>query len=78
MVPKGSNRAERWLARNRSLETRQTPVWAQSLVGIMIGLGVTAVTAGFLFRIDEVVTVTGQRNLLWKCRCEDSSRRQSC
>ena len=55
-----SQSAERWLARNRSLVLRQTPVWAQSLVGIMIGLGVTAVTAGFLFRIDEVVTVTGQ------------------
>ena len=52
--------AERWLARNRSLVLRQTPVWAQSLVGIMIGLGVSAVTAGLLFRIDEVVTVTGQ------------------
>ena len=32
--------AERWLARNRSLVLRQTPVWAQSLAAIMIGLGV--------------------------------------
>ena len=55
-----SQSAERWLARNRSLVLRQTPVWAQSLVAIMIGLGVSAVTAGLLFRIDEVVTVTGQ------------------
>ena len=52
--------AERWLARNRSLVLRQTPVWAQSLAAIMIGLGVSAVTAGLVFRIDEVVTVTGQ------------------
>ncbi len=52
--------AERWLARNRSLVLRQTPVWAQSLAAIVIGLGVSAVTAGLLFRIDEVVTVTGQ------------------
>lgn len=51
---------ERWFARNRSLVLRQTPVWAQSLAGIVITLGVGAVTAGVLFRIDEVVTVTGQ------------------
>ena len=55
-----SQSAERWFARNRSLVLRQTPVWAQSLVAIVIGLGVSAVTAGLLFRIDEVVTVTGQ------------------
>ena len=55
-----SQSAERWLARNRSLVLRQTPVWAQSLATIMVGLGVSAVTAGLLFRIDEVVTVTGQ------------------
>ena len=52
--------AERWLARNRSLVLRQTPVWAQSLAGIVITLSATAVAAGFLFRIDEIVTVTGQ------------------
>lgn len=52
--------AERWLARNRSLVLRQTPLWAQSMVGIMIGLGVITVSAGVLFRIDEVVTLTGQ------------------
>ena len=55
-----SQSAERWFARNRSLVLRHTPVWAQSLVAIVIGLGVSAVTAGLLFRIDEVVTVTGQ------------------
>ncbi len=55
-----SDSAERWLARNRSLVLRQTPVWAQSLATIMISLGVAATMAGILFRIDEVVTVTGQ------------------
>lgn len=55
-----SQSAERWLARNRSLVLRQTPVWAKSLITIVIGLGISAVTAGLLFRIDEVVTVTGQ------------------
>ena len=52
--------AERWLARNRSLVLRQTPVWAQSLALIMISLGVSGITAALLFRIDEVVTVTGK------------------
>ena len=52
--------AERWLARNRSLVLRQTPIWAQSLVGIVITLGVTAIAAGTFFRIDEVITVQGQ------------------
>lgn len=52
--------AGRWLARNRSLVLRQTPVWAQSLAGIVITLAVGSVAAGILFRIDEVVTVTGQ------------------
>ena len=47
------------MARNRSLVLRQTPVWAQSLAGIVITLSVTAVAAGFLFRIDEIVR-TGQ------------------
>ena len=52
--------AERWFARNRSLVLRQTPFWAQSVAGIVIALGFTGITAGILFRIDEVVTVTGQ------------------
>ena len=55
-----SQSAERWLARTRSLVLRQTPVWAQSLMAIVISLGVSAITAGLIFRIDEVVTVTGQ------------------
>ena len=51
---------ERWFARNRSLVLRQTPVWAQSLAVIVLTLGLGTITAGILFRIDEVVTVTGQ------------------
>ena len=52
--------ANRWMARNRSLVLRQTPVWAQSLAAILVGLGTTAVVGGIIFRIDEVVTVQGQ------------------
>ena len=51
---------ERWFARNRSLVLRQTPVWAQSLAAIVVTLSLGTITAGILFRIDEVVTVTGQ------------------
>ena len=39
---------------------RQTPFWAQSITGVMIGLGVLGVTAGSILRIDEVLTVAGQ------------------
>ncbi len=52
--------ANQWLARNRSLVLRQTPVWAQSLAAIFIGLGTIAVVGSVIFRIDEVVTVQGQ------------------
>ena len=52
--------ANQWLAKNRSLVLRQTPVWAQSLVLMLILLGSGAVLAGIFFRIDEVVTATGQ------------------
>ena len=52
--------ANNWLARNRSLVLRQTPVWAQSLAVLLVGLGGTALLVGFFFRIDEVVTVQGQ------------------
>ena len=60
MKQKAGDAANRWLARNRSLVLRQTPVWAQSLAALMIGLGGIAVVGGILFRIDEVVTVQGQ------------------
>ena len=52
--------ASSWLERNRNLVLRQTPVWAQSMAAILIGLGGLAVAGGILFRIDEVVTVQGQ------------------
>ena len=57
---KAGDAANRWMARNRSLVLRQTPIWAQSLAAILIGLSTTAVIGGILFRIDEVVTVQGQ------------------
>ena len=50
----------RWLAKNRSLVLRQTPVWAQSMAAIVIALGTVVVVGGVLFKIDEVVTVQGQ------------------
>ena len=52
--------ANNWLARNRSLVLRQTPVWAQSLALLMISLGGITILAGIFVRIDEVVTVQGQ------------------
>jgi len=57
---KAGDAANRWMARNRSLVLRQTPVWAQSLALILIGLSTTAVVGSIIFRIDEVVTVQGQ------------------
>ena len=60
LTQKAGDAANRWLARNRSLVLRQTPVWAQSLAALMIGLGGIAVVGGIFFRIDEVVTVQGQ------------------
>ena len=50
----------RWLAKNRSLVLRQTPVWAQSMAAIVIGLGTVVVVGSVVFKIDEVVTVQGQ------------------
>ena len=61
---KASNAANQWLARNRNLVLRQTPVWAQTMVGLLVGLGSVAVLGGIVFRIDEVVSVKGQLNLL--------------
>lgn len=52
--------ANRWLDRNRNLVLRQTPIWAQSLAVMLLALSSIAVAAGFLFKIDEVVTVKGQ------------------
>lgn len=52
--------ANSWLAKNRNLVLRQTPVWAQAMVGILVGLGGIALIGAFVFKIDEVVTVQGQ------------------
>ena len=57
---KAGDIANKWLARNRNLVLRQTPVWAQTLAGLLIGLSTLAVVGGVVFRIDEVVTVQGQ------------------
>ena len=54
-----SKTAEQWLAKNRSLVLRQTPIWAYSFAGCCF-VGVIAVTSSILFKIDEVVTVAGQ------------------
>ena len=54
---KAGDSANRWLARNRSLVLRQTPVWAQSSGMLVIALGGITVIGGIFFRIDEVVTV---------------------
>ena len=55
-----SKTANQWLAKNRSLVLRQTPIWAYSFAGFVISIGVIAVTTAIFFRIDEVVTVNGQ------------------
>jgi len=49
-----------WLKRNRSLVLRQTPFWAQSTASIIAGLACLGIIAAFSFRIDEVVTASGQ------------------
>ena len=49
-----------WMKRNKSLVLRQTPVWAQSMAGILISLGGITILGGIIFKIDEVVTVQGQ------------------
>ena len=55
-----NNKFETWLEKNRSLVLRQTPFWAQSVIGVLISLGVLSLAGGLIFRIDEVITVTGQ------------------
>ena len=57
---KAGDAANRWMARNRSLVLRQTPIWAQSLAVLMICLGSISVLVGIFVRIDEVVSVSGQ------------------
>ncbi len=55
-----ADQADRWMAKNRSLVLRQTPVWTQALLASVIGLGSIAVLGSIFFKIDEVITVTGQ------------------
>ena len=55
-----ARKTDEWMSRNRSLVLRQTPIWAQSLAAIVISLSGIAVTAGFVFRVDEIVSVAGQ------------------
>ena len=55
-----SSSANKWLAKNRSLVLRQTPIWAQSLITIVISLAGITVAASIIFKIDEVITVSGQ------------------
>ena len=52
--------SNRWMERNRSLVLRQTPVWAQSMGLMLVGLGGIALLGSIFFRIDEVVSVQGQ------------------
>ena len=53
-------RTDQWMARNRSLVLRQTPIWAQGLAIIVISLAGIGITAGFVFRVDEIISVGGQ------------------
>lgn len=52
--------ADRWIAKNRSLVLRQTPVWTQALLASVVSLGGIAILGSIFFRIDEVITVRGQ------------------
>ena len=56
----GNSRVDKWMAKNRSLVLRQTPVWAQGVALVVFGLGAVGITAASIFRIDEVVTVQGR------------------
>ena len=49
-----------WWDMQHSMVLRQTPRWAQALVGGLSLLGVGAIIAGFTINVDEVVTVQGK------------------
>ena len=51
--------ASDFVGKRHSLTLRQTPKWAQSLILILSFFGASALTASFLIRIDEVITVSG-------------------
>ena len=55
-----TDKADRWIAKNRSLVLRQTPVWGQALLTSVVGLGSIVILGSILFKIDEVITVSGQ------------------
>ena len=55
-----NEKATEWMEKNRSMSLRQTPIWAQSLAASLALLGTIAISAGFFYRIDEVVNVSGQ------------------
>ncbi len=55
-----NERVSQWMEKNRSLSLRQTPIWAQTLAGSLFLLGTISIVAGVFYRIDEVVTVSGQ------------------
>ena len=52
--------ANHWIAKNRSLTLRQTPFWAQSITALLICLGSISLVASIFFRIEEVISATGQ------------------
>ena len=58
--PNAEEIADRWLKRNKSLVLRQTPFWAQSLTGLVLGLACIATVGSLIIRVDEVITVSGQ------------------
>ena len=52
--------SNQWMERNRSLVLRQTPIWAKSLITLLLSLGSLALLGSIFIRVDEVITVTGQ------------------
>lgn len=52
--------ANNWIAKNRSLTLRQTPFWAQSITALLICLGSISLVGSIFFRIEEVISATGQ------------------
>ena len=49
MKQKLGDATNRWLAKNRSLVLRQTPVWAQGMAAIVISLGSFAFIGSVIF-----------------------------
>ena len=52
--------ADKWIDKNRSLVLRQTPVWAQGVAAVVVGLSAISIVSASIFRIDEVITVPGR------------------